>query len=111
MNIATRITASTWGAILSKEQTMSNNLPSNSNYDFLYEISIEELSLSAASLKLVESVGITSIGDCLDYYFHIQLFSVTVSLDLRQAMESEVKAQLQNTGYWVYYERATNSDN
>lgn len=71
-------------------------------HNALYDVSIDVLNLSDSTISLLESVGVTSIGDCVDH-FDRGVDAIIEGPDgfmFFRAMEEEVKPKLQALGYW-----------
>jgi hypothetical protein len=47
-----------------------SNMPKS--YEHLYATPIEEMDLSEAAIKTLKKTGITTIGDCIDFYIRFQ---------------------------------------
>ncbi len=82
-----------------------NNFWEEPEYQALYEIPFEQLGLSENATRLLERVSISSVGDCIDYYFHRHYAMITAPPGYLNAMENEVKDKLQEHGYWSFYEK------
>ena len=65
----------------------------------LYDIPIQQLDLAANTIELLESVGITSIGDCLDFLERGAGATITVPNGLIDAMYTDVVQKLKTHGY------------
>ncbi len=67
----------------------------------LYEIPIETLGLSEKAIKAAKRLGVTSIGDCVDHFVRITSgIAGSAPHEFFEAMETEVKPQLETHGYW-----------
>jgi hypothetical protein len=73
--------------------------PDDPEYEKLYDLPVEELGLSETTLQLVMQTGITSIGDCLDYFLRGHDGMITAPMGFIKTMEIEVKAKLKQAGY------------
>jgi len=65
----------------------------------LYDIPIQQLDLAANTIELLESVGITSIGDSLDFLERGAKATITVPNGLIDAMYTDVVQKLKTHGY------------
>lgn len=75
------------------------------DHSHLYEVRVEKLGLSVKALNAVKRTGITSIGDCVNFY-HIAAFAmIEVAYPVMNIMYGEVKEKLKEHGYWSYVER------
>jgi hypothetical protein len=69
----------------------------------LYEILIETLGLSEKALRHLKSAGITSIADCVRFYFNCAHYRRDESVSrLWLFMYGEVEPKLQDHGYWSH---------
>lgn len=64
----------------------------------LYEAMIEELGLTAESVQIVHRAGITSIGDCIDFFTRGALTGVDSAV--LKVMFGVVLPLLEKHGYW-----------
>jgi hypothetical protein len=74
--------------------------------DILYDISVSELEMSYQIFDLFRRMGITSLGDCVDFYEQGNNAMITTHLGFIEAMETikpEVKAMLKEKGYFFHF--------
>jgi hypothetical protein len=70
-------------------------------YQALYNVPIETLGLSETAIKAIKRTGITTVGDCVDFFTLIGSGNtITTYSDLFGIMETEVKPKLEAHGYW-----------
>ena len=72
---------------------------SDFNSSDLYDVSLERLGLSVDTIKLLESVGFSSVGDCLDFLRRGDSASIIVPYGLIDTMYTEVVDRLRGHGY------------
>jgi hypothetical protein len=68
----------------------------------LYEMPIEDLSLSQTAINKVKRTGITTVGDCIDFFERIEqgVFGGIRPDDSFEALFDDVKPKLEAQGYW-----------
>jgi hypothetical protein len=76
------------------------NSPYWSDPNPLYEISIEELGLSEATIKAAGRLGVTRIGDCIDFFARRGDATAPSDIEFLKAMLDHVLPQLEKHGYW-----------
>jgi hypothetical protein len=81
-----------------------NDFHDEPEYEALYEIPIQQLGLSAETAQLLKETGMTSVGNCVDFYHYFRFATVSVSSKVMEVMGKEVKEKLQEQGYWSYVE-------
>lgn len=79
------------------------------SYEHLYEISILDLELSDTAYKALIRTGMTSIGDCIDFYIRLNDVLISARPSFIKAMAVEVKQKVQDFGYWSFVEQHTSS--
>ena len=83
--------------LVSKEGKAMTSL--NGNYSSsLYAMSIEELGLSEENVRLIHGAGITSIGDCIDFFARGAVTGVDSAV--LKVMFGVVLPLLEKQGYW-----------
>jgi hypothetical protein len=75
-------------------------MPSDPKYDYLYEIPVEELGLSDKTIRIVKRTGITSVGDCVDFFERAGQAMETAPFDFFKEMRTVVETKLEEHGYW-----------
>jgi hypothetical protein len=78
---------------------MSDFVEPEENKPNLYDIPIEVLHLSEATIAIIKRTGITSVGDCLDYFARGANAVITARGDFIGTMENVVKPKLKENGY------------
>ena len=73
--------------------------PDNRDSNDLYNVSVKQLELTANSIEILASVGILSVGDCLNFYHIGSAGTVTVRADVVDVMYSEVLQRLKEHDY------------
>ena len=73
-------------------------------YNHLYEIPVEKLELSTEAIKQLKRTGITSIGDCIDFYIRGDDVLLPARPPFFTIMGGEVKNKLMTSGYWSFVE-------
>jgi hypothetical protein len=76
-------------------------------YKNLYEVSIEELGLSDEAIRTLKRTGMTTIGDCIDFYNRPKGAMIVMMPPFGSVMNSEVVQKIQAHGYWIYVNDAT----
>jgi hypothetical protein len=74
------------------------------SYEHLYKISVTTLGLSESAIKMVYRVGITNIGDCIDWYRRVPTVGV-VPFGFISTMLGEVQQKIIEHGFWNYVGR------
>ncbi len=69
----------------------------------LYEVLIEELGLSEHTIEILHSVGVTHIGDCINFFNNAGKATITVASEFIIEMYDVVLPQLEKHGYWPRY--------
>lgn len=72
---------------------------SDSEYEKLYYVLIEELDLSNSTINILKRQGITTLGDCIDFYSVSRSGTVQVKYEFAEVMFNEVLDQLKRAGY------------
>ena len=72
---------------------------SHSTDSSLYEISVDTLGISEKSIELLRTVGMESVGDCVDFYRRGSDATIQVPSGLLEAFEANVLPLLQEHGY------------
>lgn len=75
---------------------------SQSPYEHLYAISTQALELSQKAEKSLQRLGVTTIGDCVDFFNMEGHAMITVRGGFLSAMYDEVKPALIQQGYWQF---------
>ncbi len=79
---------------------MSANGMDESEHEELAHIPIETLGLSENTISLLKRVGMTNVSDCVDSLRRWGVAEEKVPPGFIQAMDSEVRAKLEELGYW-----------
>ena len=66
----------------------------------LYEAMIEELDLSEETIKNVHRLGVTTIGDCIDFFARVPDTTPPHDMLFLEAMFDVVLPLLEQQGYW-----------
>ena len=77
---------------------MSQNL--SDTPDALYETPVESLGLSEAAIKAVKRTGITTVGDCVDFFARLNGAMIDAPFGFFEVMETQVLPKLEEHGCW-----------
>jgi DNA-directed RNA polymerase alpha subunit len=79
-----------------------------STYHHLFEVPIEHLKLSVRGSSIIRRLGITTVGDCVDFYRRGMEGSASVAIRQQsvQIMYGEVQLKMKEYGYWSFIEAA-----
>ena len=78
---------------------MPNNDPIPHKH--LYEVSVEVLDLSEIAARTLARTGITTVGDCIDFFNRGMDALASARSPAFRAMQ-EVRQKLKQHGYWEY---------
>ena len=79
---------------------MSENFSDTPEHDALHEIPVESLGLSEAAIKVVLRMGMTTVGDCVDFFVRGADAMIPIRPPAINLMYNEVKPKLEEHGYW-----------
>lgn len=85
---------------------MPEDFRNDKEFVALYEVLLEGMKLSAKDIQILHRSGVTTIGDCIDYFVAAQTAMITVPHEFAHIMETEVRKKLMEYGYWRFYELA-----
>ena len=74
------------------------------SHEHLYAIPIEDMGLSDVAIKTLKRTGITTVGDCVDYYLRSPDALIPARPPFYSIIEGEVKQKFKEYGYWSYVE-------
>jgi DNA-directed RNA polymerase subunit alpha len=77
------------------------------DYKHLYEVPIEELGLSDEAINSLKRTGMTTIGDCIDFYNRIKDALIPMRPPFGSVMANEVAQKIKAYGYWIYVNDAS----
>ena len=72
--------------------------------DSLYEVPIEKLDLSVKAVNVLKRSGVTSVGDCIAFYYHCRAGAIDAPSEFMRTMLDEVQEKLRSRGYWSLVE-------
>ncbi len=72
------------------------------NHAHLYDVSIDVLNLSEQANKVLLRTGMTTIGDCIDFF--IRLPDVHMARPPSLTVVTEIEQKLKDLHYWQYVE-------
>jgi hypothetical protein len=75
------------------------------SYDYLLEMPVTELDLSAASVSALARLGVIFVGDCIEFYRRGADATLPSDALFVAAMIGEVKQNIIEHGYWKYVGR------
>ena len=64
-----------------------------------YDISLESLGCSEDSITILTRIGLSSVGDCVDYLYHMNSSTINMPSFALSALFDEVVPQLAKSGY------------
>ncbi|GAB4528912.1 MAG: hypothetical protein OHK0046_48310 [Anaerolineae bacterium] len=86
-----------------KPREMDSKMSSkNKSHEHLYNVSLEALDLSETATNLLMRTGITSVGDCIDFFIRLQNALVPAKPPFFSLLQNEVIPRLKELGYWQY---------
>ena len=77
---------------------------SESPHEHLYDVPIEQLELSAIAITALKRTGITTVGDCVDFYQRGADAMITARHEFFTVTAGEVQEKMKAHGYWSYVE-------
>jgi hypothetical protein len=69
----------------------------------LYEVLIEELGLSEHTIEILHRIGVTYIGDCIDFFNRAGRATPPSNTEFIGEMYDAVLPELEKHGYWPRY--------
>ncbi len=73
-------------------------------HEHLYDVPIEQLELSVFAIKALKKTGMTTVGDCVDFYVRGADAMISACHDFFIATAREVQEKMKEHGYWSYVE-------
>ncbi|GAB5494063.1 MAG: hypothetical protein Phog2KO_42780 [Phototrophicaceae bacterium] len=80
------------------------------SYQHLYEIPISDLELSDKAYRALKRTGMTSIGDCIDFYIRLPNVMISARPSFIQVIVTEVKQKVKDAEYWHFVEEYSTSN-
>lgn len=84
----------------------SINLRTKPEYLALYNIPMAELGLSELAIRTIKKLGVTTVGDAIDYFVVAHSAMISTPAEFAAVMETQIMEKLKELGYWEFYEKA-----